>query len=49
MDLRKKVGETSLNIGTRERWILEKKVGETSLNIGTRERWILEKKWEKNH
>ena len=24
MDLRKKVGETSLNIGTRERWILEK-------------------------
>ena len=25
MDLRKKVGETSLNIGARERWILEKK------------------------
>ena len=24
MDLRKKVGETSLDIGTRERWILEK-------------------------
>ena len=49
MDLRKKVGEKSLNIGTRERWILEKKVGEQSLNIGTRERWILEKKWLKNH
>ena len=25
MDLRKKVGEKSLNIGTRERWVLEKK------------------------